>query len=474
MWQFLLAAAVAGSGLFAKHVLNTNADPSTESETKCDHSREKQPSFATSTVESCDGDGSVFRFSSSGNRVGSRSRNALRKSRNSGSIEGLKTIVGDSVESCECNDDEGSVFRFSSSGSRVGSGPRLFQSKRVIKKSGNRGNVEGLKKLGFGKVEKKCGCLDGSKSVRKFGICVKKRRTSRNAPGRCESCCSKGNSFFSWGFGVGIMYMMSAGKTEISKLNTAMDETAKVVQELKVELSKRKSSHNRQLSVSKTEVITNLEKFRGKNIQPVAQPSTENRDNVQESGLLVTEDGECASSILTEEPHQEAFDIESLEAELESELLKLPWCSTEASGVEGRIADVCEVQNDATAECYEPADQETNPYQLNSVLPSELDQKLCHLLIEQQESQIVELESQLHHAQSKLIDREAELQALKDCVRHLTEVSLATVSDEETEPHSEEDKTKDGDYGNKGPASQRSVVGMKRAMEFESYNCHIK
>ncbi|GFZ11130.1 hypothetical protein Acr_22g0005280 [Actinidia rufa] len=400
MWQFLLAAAVAGSGLFAKHVLNTNADPSTESETKCDHSREKQPSFATSTVESCDGDGSVFRFSSSGNRVRSRSKNALRKSRNSGSIEGLKNIVGDLVESCECNDDEGSFFRFSSSGSRVGSGPRLFQSKRVIKKSGNRGNVEGLKKLGFGKSGEEV----------------------------CESCCSKGNSFFSWGFGVGIMYMMSAGKTEISKLNTAMDETAKVVQELKVELSKRKSSHNRQLSVSKTEVITNLEKFRGKNIQPVAQPSTENRDNVQESGLLVTEDGECASSILTEEPQQEAFDIESLEAELESELLKLPWCSTEASGVEGRIADVCEVQNDATAECYEPADQDTNPYQLNSVLPSELDQKLCHLLIEQQESQIVELESQLHHAQSKLIDREAELQALKDCVRRLTEVSLATVS----------------------------------------------
>ena len=64
--------------------------------------------------------------------------------------------------------------------------------------------------------------------------------------------------------------MMSAGKTEISKLNTAMDETAKVVQELKVELSKRKSSHNRQLWISKTEVITTLEKFRGTNIQNVS------------------------------------------------------------------------------------------------------------------------------------------------------------------------------------------------------------
>ncbi|GFS43231.1 hypothetical protein Acr_00g0084280 [Actinidia rufa] len=60
--------------------------------------------------------------------------------------------------------------------------------------------------------------------------------------------------------------------------------------------------------------------------------------------LLVTEEGECASSVLIEEPQHEGFDIEILEAELESELLKLPWCSTEASGVEGIIADICEMK----------------------------------------------------------------------------------------------------------------------------------
>lgn len=68
--------------------------------------------------------------------------------------------------------------------------------------------------------------------------------------------------------------------------------------------------------------------------------------------LLITEEGECTSSVLTEEPQQEGFDIESLEAELKSELLKLPWCSTEASGVEVIIADICEVSIVFYILCY--------------------------------------------------------------------------------------------------------------------------
>lgn len=66
--------------------------------------------------------------------------------------------------------------------------------------------------------------------------------------------------------------------------------------------------------------------------------------------------------------------------------------------------------------------------QSKGVLPSELDQKLCHMLIEQQENQIEELESELNSAQSKLREKEAELQALKDCVKRLTNFSLSTVS----------------------------------------------
>lgn len=66
--------------------------------------------------------------------------------------------------------------------------------------------------------------------------------------------------------------------------------------------------------------------------------------------------------------------------------------------------------------------------QCHGVLPTELDKKLCHVLIEQQKNQIEELESELQKAQSKILQKEAELQALKDCVRRLTEFSLSTVS----------------------------------------------
>lgn len=66
--------------------------------------------------------------------------------------------------------------------------------------------------------------------------------------------------------------------------------------------------------------------------------------------------------------------------------------------------------------------------EFTGISPSELDQKLSHLLFEQQESQIVELESELQQTHSKLYEKEAELQALKDCVRRLTEFSLGSAS----------------------------------------------
>lgn len=62
------------------------------------------------------------------------------------------------------------------------------------------------------------------------------------------------------------------------------------------------------------------------------------------------------------------------------------------------------------------------------VSPHILKQKLSHLLIEQQENQIVELESELRSTQSKLGEKEAELQALKDCVRRLSNFSLSAAS----------------------------------------------
>ncbi|KAA8518788.1 hypothetical protein F0562_016438 [Nyssa sinensis] len=429
MWQVLLAAAVAGSGFYAKRLLNINAEPihvSEQTEQKCEQSEEQQHS---------DNDSSQHQVP---------------------------------ISPCDDHNCDSSVFRFSSSGSRGGTGSR-FGSKNARKQLGSsrgiRGNVEGFREIEVGKVEKQCGFVEGEglvmdqrKSGKRFAVCLKKRRTNKNATGMCESCFSKDNSFYGWGLGVGMMCMMSAGKTEISRLNTAMDETVKVVQELKTELSKRKSSHNLHAS--------NFEAG-GKHTQKVlSKSSTENRGDVEVSAFPLTEEGECASSVITEEPLPEVLEIDQLEAELESELQKLPWCTKEASALEGRRSDISEIELSVEGK-NESEGQTSSSYQINGVLPSELDQKLCHVLIEQQESQIVELESELHRANSKLHEKEAELQALKDCVKRLTEFSLATASDEESEAQVEGENSEEYYEKKMGPESKKSVVGLKRAMDFE-------
>lgn len=56
-----------------------------------------------------------------------------------------------------------------------------------------------FKKIGGGKMERKCGSVGQRKnwSGKRFSVCLKKRRTGKNAPGKCESCASKGIFFFS-------------------------------------------------------------------------------------------------------------------------------------------------------------------------------------------------------------------------------------------------------------------------------------
>ncbi|MFS7915120.1 putative protein POLAR [Helianthus anomalus] len=208
-------------------------------------------------------------------------------------------------------------------------------------------------------------------------------------------------SSFGYGVGVGIMYMMSAGKAEIERLNAAVDETAKVVQELKAEISKRKSSYD-----SKVENTANII------LQSVSEKSSEANNNIEVYHLSINDEGENASSIITEELHRDVVEMEQLEAELESELLKLQVSTTSSS-----------FKNKTTTE---DLDLEYN--QCNGVMPYELDQKLCHLLIEQQESQIVDLESELQHTNSKLVEKESELQALKDCVKRLSDLSVTCPS----------------------------------------------
>ncbi|CAL5334786.1 unnamed protein product [Camellia sinensis] len=165
MWQVMLAAAVAGSGFFAKRFLSTTTtnsdDPNTEADTKCDQSKELQQQQQHLTTPSKPQLAIPLAFQSCND---CKSESETQSS----------TAVGD-----------GSIFMFSSPVSKGGTGSRFGS-----KKSG--GNREGFKTSGFEKVERKCGGFDQSKSGKKFAVCLKKRRTSKNSPGKCESCSSKG------------------------------------------------------------------------------------------------------------------------------------------------------------------------------------------------------------------------------------------------------------------------------------------
>lgn len=107
--------------------------------------------------------------------------------------------------------------------------------------------------------------------------------------------------------------MMSAGKAEIGRLNTAMEETAKVVKELKVELDRRKSSHCLQNSISA---------------------------KANSRGHVMDFQERDDSSVLTEERDRELIEMDQLEAELELELQKLPLCIEDAS-CQPHFSEVC-------------------------------------------------------------------------------------------------------------------------------------
>lgn len=120
--------------------------------------------------------------------------------------------------------------------------------------------------------------------------------------------------------------MMSSRQSEISKLNKAMDETAKVVQELQSELHRRKSSRTQKILDSIDNTDMNSRKMSGRNDAVIIKKtSSEVRDtDIGVSSLpAISDDGECGSSALTEESDQPVLEMKELEAELELELQKL-------------------------------------------------------------------------------------------------------------------------------------------------------
>ncbi|XP_042482026.1 uncharacterized protein LOC122062448 [Macadamia integrifolia] len=493
MWQFLLAAAVAGSSFFAQRFCwNGDPEPTVKSEQQDNDVVEAEEELVPVDHEKSQVPPPLFgspSLISSGLCQFSESLNCEVRSSRTG---------------------EESIFRFSSLGGEGGIGSSCG-SKGSVKAAAEfpacKRNDGVKRRLGSKKYEKsstgrRVGVVEEPrKKGRRYFLCLKRRRTSKNAIARCEPRSSTGSTLFGWGLSVGIMYMVSAGKAEINKLNTTVHETAKAVQELQNELHQRKSYRAAQNSNCKSKVDANPRNISSHMLQ---QQVISNSDAKQEDsnypedlGVQVTDDVDCVSCVLTEEPEPEALKMDQLEAELEFELQKIPWCvAEEASSYEGNFINLGEIELEHSLNIMNTELLDDSPHKLegiyfdshqsHGVIPSELDKRLCHLLIEQQESQILELEAKLESSQSKLYEKETDLQALKDCVRHLTELSLETTSDETEEAGTQ---AIGGDCNNCTNSSlsaellgdgannmvgKKSMVGKKRVMESQSCDCHLR
>ncbi|TKY62173.1 POLAR LOCALIZATION DURING ASYMMETRIC DIVISION AND REDISTRIBUTION [Spatholobus suberectus] len=262
---------------------------------------------------------------------------------------------------------------------------------------------------------------------------------------------------------------MMAGKAEINELTKTMDKTAKVVEELKSELIIRKSSRAHQVLDYVGNIGMECCKMTVRDDEIVLKKTrSELRDtDVKFWSLPLIDNGECESSSLTEESDPLVLEMDQVEAELEFELQKLPRHTIDSNCHDEMRPKLDEVK--VPNEGYDGSDDlNFNSSQYHGVSPSELNQKLCQLLIEQQENQIVELESKLNLAQSKLQEKEDELQALKNCVTLLTELPISTVSGmikyHETEAHK---GTTDWDYNTEDSESKQSDDGVKTPIDSE-------
>lgn len=132
-------------------------------------------------------------------------------------------------------------------------------------------------------------------------------------------------TLFSWGLCMGMVYTMSAGRANIEKVSATVDEIAKVVEELKFELFKKRSSSCSM--ESRSEDANDEHSQRG-----IDQIRMGLRDSNKAFDPLVSVGGEYASSVLSEEADADPKiqSMEEMEAELEAELQKLHWSPMEA------------------------------------------------------------------------------------------------------------------------------------------------
>ncbi|XP_027349134.1 uncharacterized protein LOC113860818 [Abrus precatorius] len=433
MWQILLAAAVAGSTAFvAKRFLSLINTQQTQ---QCNEDKAVQ-----TTVNSVDNVNLMF----------------LSKSHES------------VIETCSSNSSE--LLRQGGSNKHV---------------MGRRGSKNGIRiaKVELGSVaEVRSERRNGGK---RFPLCSNRRKAMKNIARKNAFCSSKASTLFGWGVSFGIMCMMP-GKAEINELTKIVSKTTKVVEELKSELNRRKSLLALDY-VGNTGIDSCKMSAMDDAIMLKKTKSELGDTDIKFWSFPVINNGECESSSLTDESDPLILEMDQLEAELEFELQKLPGHTIDTNCQEELWPKLDEVK-DPNEGCDETDEWNFNSSQHRGISPYELNQKLCQLLIEQQENQIADLESELNLAQSKLYEKEAELQALKNCVRLLTDfelplstdsgmivstldrlslksILLCFLKDVEIEAHK---GANDWDSNTMDTESKQSVGGVKRSVDSES------
>ncbi|XP_031485827.1 uncharacterized protein LOC116254525 [Nymphaea colorata] len=188
----------------------------------------------------------------------------------------------------------------------------------------------------------------GAPKRKRMSLRLKKQKHSKGCLGRerrdpglvSSSSFSQEDHLFSWGISMGAMLMASVGKHEMDKLSVALDETGKLIHELKTELHTRKSMRSSNPLSGKCPVIPcKEESFECAVIPCKAEGLATEKHMMHEEfheeekyldpGIASTPaqdgSGDYASSVVTEESPQRTLEMRDLEAELESELEKISW-----------------------------------------------------------------------------------------------------------------------------------------------------
>ncbi|KAF5182573.1 Polar localization during asymmetric division and protein [Thalictrum thalictroides] len=327
--------------------------------------------------------------------------------------------------------EEKGIFKFSSLGRR---------ESKIVRFKVSKSSFVDRNKVILGEDQRKNG--------RKFSINLT-NRTGKIKLRKHRLSTPKGSSFASSGLGVGIMYIASAAKAEIDKLNGAVDEATKV--DLKSKLHERKifcelqdSGHKKHFGTSAEEALVNDKQ------QVIDVSNVEGANSVYTKVLdpNFTDD---------EEPSGRKRGISNFNEHNVEHLLEATSSELSSGGLLGphKVVD---------RDCY--------AFLYNGVSPFELERKLCRLLIEQQKSQILELESRLLSAETKLNEKVVELEALKNHVHHIKNLSLQTSSDEETDEETSNVELKIGSDANlrsliDKETPRRQLIGTKRTIEYE-------